>query len=436
MKKKCLEFFIIFLLVLIYNIFFARIDGDEIWCYGFIYNTANGLIPYKDFNLVVGPFYPYFFSAFLLMFGKNLFVLEIVNALVISFLFLFVKRINNRSYYLFFLILFIFSKVNYNTVCLLLLYIILFLEDDKNNDYLIGFLLGIIFLIKFNIGLFLCIPSLFIKNKKKIYKRIISFLLTITLAYLLLMLNNSFYEYINYCFLGMFEFSQNNFKFTIFGFLAIIEVIIVLYLLFIKKERNIHLLYCICFMILFYPIFEIYHVLIASLPFLAYLFDKLDVNLRIYRFCFYLFIIFFFTFCIIILSNKVMMFDKDSHILRYRLSESSYVADNKYITCYLNNIKNDADVYIFDDNAYILKMNADIPINKYDLINNGNMGFKGYYNYINEIDKNCSSNKCIFFLNDDILKSNKTQINSDIIKYVVDNYKYKEDLLYLSVYVN
>ena len=35
---------------------------DEIWIYGFGTNIVDGLIPYKDYNMVVTPFFPYLLS--------------------------------------------------------------------------------------------------------------------------------------------------------------------------------------------------------------------------------------------------------------------------------------------------------------------------------------------------------------------------------------
>ena len=118
------------------------------------------------------------------------------------------------------------------------------------------------------------------------------------------------------------------------------------------------------------------------------------------------------------------------------MSDSKFIGDIKYIVCYLNNIKKDSIIYIFDYSAYLLKMDSGIPINKYDLVNNGNMGYKGAKRYIEEIDNYCLNNKCIFLLNKDLLNNGHTQVNRDILRYVVGNYKYKEELAFLDVYEN
>ena len=43
--------------------------------------------------------------------------------------------------------------------------------------------------------------------------------------------------------------------------------------------------------------------------------------------------------------------------------------------------------YIEINTQSSIKLNLDIPINKYDIINNGNMGYNGSKNYIKEIDE-------------------------------------------------
>ena len=56
-------------------------------------------------------------------------------------------------------------------------------------------------------------------------------------------------------------------------------------------------------------------------------------------------------------------------------------------------------------------------INKFDLINTGNMG-ADEKNYINEIEKICKNKNCIFIAN----KVPAGQLSSTIINYVNKNY--------------
>lgn len=102
----------------------------------------------------------------------------------------------------------------------------------------------------------------------------------------------------------------------------------------------------------------------------------------------------------------------------YRLMENYPKEVGKFLEKY-----SDHTPYILGIYAYFIKLNNDLPINKYDLINNGNMGYHGASKYIAEIDEHCQKNQCIFVINDEELNTKKTiQTNRDILKYVVNNY--------------
>ena len=80
-------------------------------------------------------------------------------------------------------------------------------------------------------------------------------------------------------------------------------------------------------------------------------------------------------------------------------------------------------LYIIDRDAYSLKLELNIPINKYDLLNNGNLGKNGANKLINGIKENCSSKKCTFIVSPRIINNEESQYNQEIIHYVIDNYK-------------
>ena len=55
MVRKNRELIIIFIVTLIYNLVIPELSLDEVWNYGFCYNVLNGLVPYKDFNMIITP---------------------------------------------------------------------------------------------------------------------------------------------------------------------------------------------------------------------------------------------------------------------------------------------------------------------------------------------------------------------------------------------
>ena len=87
-KNIIIEFIIIFIITFFYNLICNHlISNDEIWNYGFSYNIASGLIPYKDFNMIITPFYPFLGSLFLIFLGKNLVVFHIFNTFICTIYF-------------------------------------------------------------------------------------------------------------------------------------------------------------------------------------------------------------------------------------------------------------------------------------------------------------------------------------------------------------
>ena len=83
-----------------------------------------------------------------------------------------------------------------------------------------------------------------------------------------------------------------------------------------------------------------------------------------------------------------------------------------------------AVVFFLGTDAYLMKLNLNIPINPFDNINNGNMGYHGVKNYILKIKKTCNDNKCMFVFNDDEATGKRsTQTNQILLNYIKNNYK-------------
>ena len=50
---------LLFLIILLVNLLLIPNNMDEIWNYGFSYAIRLGEIPYRDFNMVLPPFYSF-----------------------------------------------------------------------------------------------------------------------------------------------------------------------------------------------------------------------------------------------------------------------------------------------------------------------------------------------------------------------------------------
>lgn len=105
MKKK-LGLILIFVFIALYILFFSLmlipINNDDVWNYGFAYDISLGCVPYRDFNMVITPLYPALMALLFLIFGHNILVLYIVNALFLTAcLFLVLKMLGKKGLLLF-----------------------------------------------------------------------------------------------------------------------------------------------------------------------------------------------------------------------------------------------------------------------------------------------------------------------------------------------
>ena len=84
-KTKDLLLFIL-LFVLTFSIIIKRnvSNYDELWNYSFAQNIKNGLIPYKDFNMIQMPLLPIINGLVLKLTLDNLLIMRICGALLSS----------------------------------------------------------------------------------------------------------------------------------------------------------------------------------------------------------------------------------------------------------------------------------------------------------------------------------------------------------------
>ena len=142
-------FFIIFLMVAPVILSRNLSNLDEIWNYNFARNVANGLVPYKDFNMISTPLLPFICAIFLKLFANGLIVMRILAIFLISIIY--------------FLIYLILKKLNinkfYNFICLFLLFIIF--KDYICIDYNFAILAITLFLIYLELSFYMKSNSYF-----------------------------------------------------------------------------------------------------------------------------------------------------------------------------------------------------------------------------------------------------------------------------------
>lgn len=432
-KYQILELIIIFIITLFFNLICNNPVHDEIWNYGFAYNIANGLIPYKDFNMVITPLFPIMGALFLTLFKNNLIIYYLFNSTICTIILYYMKKINHKSYYIPYAIFLFYSSPNYNILCMLLLYVLITLENKKINDYLIGIILGLIFITKQNIGIYLFIPTLFIKNIKKILKRTLGYIIPITILLIYLIINNCLYEFIDYTFLGISNFANKNIN--SYNSCLIIIIIDIIYLTYkYLKTKDINFLYILTFQGVSFPIIDPYHVIIPFIPTLLYFLKEINLNKKIIIYTFTIFITTIFSYNLYLFTTDNYTYPNNTTVYKYKKLNNQAVNSINQIKEYI--LKIDGEIFIIDMYAYLIKLEMNIPINKFDLLNDGNMGKNGEEKIINEINQICKKEKCTFLLNEKEINNRISQYNQDILKYVSNTYKKIDSINGLSIYIN
>ena len=125
---------------------------DEIWNYNFAHEIVRGLIPYKDINMVITPLFPYLIAGLLKIFGDELIVFRVIEALLMTSIFFITYKILNKIqgkklYSIISVLLIIelykdYIALDYNFLCLFFVLIIILIEinqiDKNNNDTILN----------------------------------------------------------------------------------------------------------------------------------------------------------------------------------------------------------------------------------------------------------------------------------------------------------
>lgn len=160
-KKTVLKniglFFIFCLMVSGYVLTMELSSLDEVWVYNFARCMVNGLLPYKDFSIIITPLFPMISSIFLRIFGDQMVSLRIFGIIQISaILFMNFKiltslKINKWGAFASTLLLyFVYNDIfwfDYNWLALLITLVVLYIEIKslgKDVNYKKEILLGIL----------------------------------------------------------------------------------------------------------------------------------------------------------------------------------------------------------------------------------------------------------------------------------------------------
>ena len=428
-----LLFFILFCFGVWYSYSFRFIVDDELYNYGFAKSILDGLIPYVDFNMIIPPLFPYLLSFLLFIFGKYL----LIYHLFMIFLIIGITYISYRKFGLvaisIYFILLIYPYIGYNIFSLFLFMIFLFVLDKK-NDILEASLVCLMILTKHTLGVLLIPLFLFSRHKKKTLGICILFFLMLCLY---LVIFNNFSSFIYYTILGMFDFSSHN---SVISSLLWVELLLIV-ILFIRgfKEKKAIYFYVLGFQVITFPIVDYFHFFVAFVPILYLFLDRYRTSFIIKQFCIEFSVIF-----LIILSIHFVRSEQYSYMGKYqgdgfmhgRLTYLAMDEMNSMVSKYMEKYPN-SHYYLLGNYSYMVKLNLNIPIHRFDIINYGNMGLYGYKGYIKEIENDCIENECLFFINPEELEGAVTnQVSVEILKYIHEHYDSIANSSMFNVYYN
>lgn len=427
-----LKYVLIFFLLLIVSLFFTPFGNDEIWNYGFSNNIYKGLVVYKDFNMVITPLYPFIMSLPYHLFTSNILVMDIFNTIIIVIgLFLLDKMFPKRNIaYLFFLIPILFPS--YNIFLFILLVLLIYLEKNYNNDYLIGFIIGMLFLTKQHVGLVIFLVSFIynFKNYKKNLKRIIGFLIPTVIFLIYLISNNALYDFIDQCFLGLFEFGNKNFKFSIFPILVFLFILIFTCITIQKGKKSIENFYILAFYSIAIPLIEPYHLQVSLLSFCMFIMLNYNIDIKYYKYL----NMFFYTctaaYILISICNlsKPVIYPNSINHFEYRAIPKKNIDISKKLTDYMK--KSNKKIRVIGNDAYYFKIITDNRVDKLDLINYGNSG----YNQTKKLIKELENNKdCLVMISIEDISEGK-QTNKEIINYIIKNGNKVDSIYFYDIY--
>lgn len=386
--------------------------------------------------MVITPFFPFIMSIPLHIFGNNEIIVQIENVLVMIFtLYIIEKLINKKIYLIILFLVFPLSLMfpSYNLMLFELLVMILYCEKNiDNNDLILGILVGLMILTKQNVGLIIVIVLILsqIKNKKRIIKRLIGLIIPITILLLYLIINKALYNFVDQCFLGLFEFGGENKRIDLISLISIIYLAIIIH--FIRKNpKKIENYYILAFFGIELPMADLYHTQIFNLAFLIAILLNIDIKKEKEKLINISSIILIISSQIIMFSNleKPIIYPNNINHFEYRYIKKSNVDFANEIKDYINQNKEEKIIFLVYD-AYFIKTFSDKKIDKLDLINYGNSGKNGTKKNIELIKKNKDA---IFIINEDDLKI-KGQIDIETIKYIKEKGKKIGNLRIYSIY--
>ena len=457
-------------------------SNDELWNFQNIYKMINGYKIYNDSNVIITPIFFYLGAIFLEVFSAKFVVFRIYNIISVIILFVISYKIMKKldlsknliAVYLSLLFLLMFQSIvagaNYNTLgCIFILLGIYLYITKKSTNFKQGLLIFLVFFTKQNTGIFyalsVIIYELFENKLSKKYildqlKKFIFFLMPSSLVLLFMHFNGNLEGFINYCFGGLFEFGGSNLVFTAAPFYYALPLSSIgIYIFTILKKDTIfktfknNFWYTLKLLFIFalvntftvYPIFNSSHFIYTfpyHLIFIFYYLDTLILKEIFDEDKYYIYgKIFALTILVLLLGRTLLYFFYDYDLIsKYRNRNTPF--DNLYSYTDTMIKTNDLKEYILEQEkqgitVLICSHDAAFPMielkksnGMYDLLFNGNLGYKGKDKVYSDID-NLKNTEFLVVTNEEDIFVQEPQ---EIRKYIMDNLELKGQIHNYSIY--
>lgn len=458
-KEKDIDVILMLILIITPLTILVPVDsGDEIWNFSYIYKMSNGLLPYKDLNIIVTPLFHIIGVAFFKIFGKSLLSFKIYNIFIcITTYFTIFKifknlNIKKKNSIIYLLLIFLLTSglvnggANYNLLAIeFVLITILLVVKNKQNYIVYGLLTFITALTKQNIGLYLAIglTGYILASKKNIVKKMLKMYITVYISGIifLFILNKMgiLYDFYSYAFAGIMEFKNNNFKLTIYTIIFLLEIFMCMFNIYITNNKKIKidksiknniiniLVISVPMLLVAYPIFNWFHImtsfLVIPLSFI-YLLDQTFLKDIITKEKIAIIILFIFILIKIIetmngICDVKIIKDKTNPYYGVLISKENEENIHKIVQYILRNKENNIDTKILSFDAMCYTILTDDNNKNFDLPFLGNLGKDGEEGLIQEI-KQLKNTKILIKTNE---KDVFWQESKKVRKYIKDNYE-------------
>lgn len=437
--KTIFKYCFVFCFSLFILIYFSGLNSyDSIWNYSFSYAISRGQIPFLEINMITPGFYNFLMSLGLLISHNNVvFLIEQAFLVMIAFIFL-DKLYDKKSWlFLFFMCVPCFYAFcpTYNYLLLVLTIIVVYMEENKKSDFLIGIFLGFLILTKHTVGIFLIIPSVIFcfKEKKRLLYRFLGLLVPFGVYLLYLLFSHSFWKFLDLCFFGLFDFANHNTEIIPTYFILSLILLIVSIIYVVKNPRDIVGYYVLFFFSIMIPIFSYYHFYVYLVIVSLLLQKRLSLSSNYIRN-----LSIFLCTIVVLLNSFVYLTMGKREFLHIHNFDYLYLSKNSkeqfllLNQLYLKYQRKDSTQILSSKNPWIKIANED-DLDYFAVFLYGNFGYHGNEKMIQEIE---DVGNCYYILDLTEYQSNKDkgQFASIIVEYIIEHSDLVESLNFYNVY--